>query len=130
MDTSYCYMAFGNHRCVCPADQLDGTTKSPWHNDGNWTNGVPTAISDVVIGDEHFTGGNEPTLLKTVICRSLYLGHGSDSITLTINSKNNITVQDDINIGSRGTIWHQATTISLTGNWVNKGNLLLRIIHQ
>ena len=78
----------------------DGSTNSDWSNNTNWTPAVlPTASDCVIIPDT----ANQP-----VISGTNYNGLAGtlrilDNATLTINSQNNLTVTDWVNISSDGT---------------------------
>ncbi|MDB5196077.1 MAG: hypothetical protein JWP88_447 [Flaviaesturariibacter sp.] len=97
-----------------------GTSSNNWSTSSNWTNGVPTATVDAVIGDASFTGTNQPTTAKgTFTCKSLTLGTGTKASTLTISK--NLAVSGSITIGANGTLSQGKGTISLSGNWSNTG---------
>lgn len=96
-----------------------GGTSSIWRTASNWTNGVPDASKDVIIGDGSFTGPNEPTL-------SLWFGSGQcKSLTLigahTLTLFDDLTVYGSITIGSTSRIDHELGNITLEGNWLNSG---------
>jgi len=97
-----------------------GATNTKWNTASNWTNGVPTAGIDVIIGDANFTGAYQPALTKKAFCKSLTIGTSTKTSELTVPK--NITVLGNITIGSNGTIIHDGvTTIKLNGNWTNSG---------
>ncbi|MGE0590568.1 MAG: beta strand repeat-containing protein, partial [Cyclobacteriaceae bacterium] len=96
-----------------------GGNSSIWRTASNWTNGVPDATKDVIIGDGNFTGPNEPTL-------SFWFGSGQcKSLTLigarTLTLFDDLTVYGTITIGSTSTIDHELGNITLEGNWANSG---------
>jgi hypothetical protein len=103
-----------------------GTTSTAWATSANWTNGVvPTASVDAIIGDDNFTGANQPSLTAsgtTGTCKSLTLG-GTKASTLTVSRS--LTVSGNITINANGTLLHTATStsrvIGLTGIWSNSG---------
>jgi len=97
-----------------------GTTSTNWSTASNWTNGVPTASLDAIIGDANFTGANQPDLSATSYCKSLTIGNGTK--VSAINVDRTMEVSQDIIIGSNGTLTHSSTTISIQGNWYNSGN--------
>lgn len=99
-----------------------GTQSTDWNIAANWTNGVPTADIDAIIGDLNFTGLNHPTISTSVSCKSLTLGAGAVNATLTINVFDDLSVLGNITIGLLGTLVHKASTITLTGNWSNQGS--------
>jgi fibronectin-binding autotransporter adhesin len=96
-----------------------GTTSTAWSNAANWTNGIPTAALDVVIGDANFTGSFQPTISSSATAKSLTIGGGAKASTLTVSR--NITVSGSVLINSNGTINSGAYTITLTGNWTKNG---------
>lgn len=96
-----------------------GTSSTSWSNASNWTNGIPSSSTAVTIGDASFTGTFQPKISKTAKCKSLTIGAGTKTSTLTVNRS--LTVSGTITIGSNGTITHSGYTISLTGNWVSTG---------
>ncbi|MBM4166669.1 MAG: T9SS type A sorting domain-containing protein [Ignavibacteria bacterium] len=104
-----------------------GGTNTQWSNAANWTNGVPTASVDAVIGDGNFNGPNQPSLVGASVCKSLAIGNSQATTASTIltTGNNALTVSGNITIGSLGTITHSASSasnpISLTGNWSNTG---------
>src|ERR1041385_3799507 len=97
-----------------------GTYSTDWSKAANWTNGVPSATVDAIIGDANFTGSNQPSLTGSSTCKSLTIGTGIKASSLSV--KQTLTVYGNITIGVRGTISQQNRTISLTGNWNNSGN--------
>ena len=99
-----------------------GTSSEEWREATNWTNGVPDATKDAVIGDANFVGPNQPTLERgkgSGECKSLNIGSGVQTCTLT--SLDNLYVGGDITIGNNGTILHTHNNISLTGDFLNSG---------
>lgn len=96
-----------------------GTTSAAWATAANWTNGVPTATTDAVLGDASFTGSFNPSITATSVCNSLTVGGGSRTITLTVNAL--VTVSTNVSIATLGTINHTANSISVRGNWSNTG---------
>jgi hypothetical protein len=97
-----------------------GTGGTGWTTASNWTNGVPTASSDVIIGDENFTGTSHPAISTVVTVNSLTIG-GVKASTLTISRA--ITINSDVLINANGTFGDagsgSATTIK--GDWINNG---------
>jgi fibronectin-binding autotransporter adhesin len=101
-----------------------GTVSTSWSTSGNWTNGVPTATLDVIIGDASFTGTFQPTLSASKnTCLSLTIGNAAKVSTLSLSNNNkNLTVLGNITIGANGSILQSAkSTLKLTGNWVKNG---------
>ncbi|MDW8308718.1 MAG: hypothetical protein RMK20_05020, partial [Verrucomicrobiales bacterium] len=97
-----------------------GTVNTAWTNAANWTAGVPTAAMDAILGDTNFTGSYQPTVNGNGVCKSLVVG-GARATTLTINRA--LTVQGDVLIATNGVINHSAAvTISVGGNWTNRGS--------
>src|SRR5437764_9674313 len=96
-----------------------GTVSRDWSRAANWTNGVPTATVDAIIGDASFTGPNQPDLSHSSVCKSLTIGTGSKVSTLKVDQT--LTVSGDVIIGMNGTLNHTSRTMSLTGNWIKVG---------
>lgn len=98
-----------------------GTTSS-WKTASNWTNGVPDASTDAIIGDGNFAGPSQPSLPAaggSGYCRSLTLGTGAQACVLTL--QDDLVVSGDITIGANGTLLHDVSNITLTGSWTNAG---------
>jgi len=51
-----------------------GTSSSAWATAANWTNGVPSATVDVIVGDANFTGSFQPSITAAANCKSLTVG--------------------------------------------------------
>src|ERR1051326_1131322 len=96
-----------------------GTLSTDWSKAANWTNGIPSATVDAIIGDANFTGSNQPGLTVSSVCKSLTIGTGVK--TSSLSAKQSLTVYGNITIGAHGTVSQQNHTISLTGNWNNSG---------
>src|ERR1041385_3523487 len=97
-----------------------GTLSTDWSKAANWTNGIPSATVDAIIGDANFTGSNQPGLTVSSVCKSLTIGTGVK--TSSLSAKQSLTVYGNITIGVHGSISQQNHTISLTGNWNNSGS--------
>lgn len=97
-----------------------GASSTSWTVAANWSSGVPTSSSDVIIGDASFTGGFQPTLGSTVTINSLTVG-GTTSSTLTINNKGTLTVEGDVTINANGTISQNRRAFTVKGDWTNNG---------
>ncbi len=98
-----------------------GTTSTNWSIASNWTNGVPNAAKDAILGDANFTGPNQPTVNTTSSCKSLTIG---GAITTTLASNRNLTVSGNILINPNGTINQGNSTLSLTGSWTNNNSYI------
>jgi fibronectin-binding autotransporter adhesin len=72
-----------------------GTVSTSWSTAGNWTNGVPTAALDAVIGDVNFTGSYMPTIGAKSFCKSLIVG---GSVAATLSFSRSLTVSGDVTI--------------------------------
>ncbi len=96
-----------------------GVTSTLWKTASNWTNGVPTAITDVTIGDANFTGLFQPTISTSSTCRALQVGGGTKASTLTVSK--NLTITGNLTVSSNGTITQNKSTITIQGNWLNSG---------
>ncbi|MCX7984930.1 MAG: hypothetical protein N3A63_08525 [Bacteroidetes bacterium] len=68
-----------------------GTVSTAWENAANWTNGVPTATSTVILGDGTVT--NQPTISTPTTIAALTYGNAA-ATTLTVNA--NLTVTGPI----------------------------------
>ncbi|GAA3930737.1 hypothetical protein GCM10022209_25830 [Chitinophaga oryziterrae] len=97
-----------------------GIISTAWNNTLNWTAGVPTATSDVIIGDANFTGLFQPTVNAVATCKSLTIGAGTRSPVLTQSSA--LTVANNLTINSDGSLSQGNTTLTLNGNWNNAGS--------
>ncbi len=98
-----------------------GTSSTSWSNSANWTNGVPTASVDAIIGDANFTGNNQPSTSANAVCKNLTIG-GVKTTTLTVN--NAMTVNGNVLVNNNGTLNHTGSTstiITVKGNWTNNG---------
>jgi hypothetical protein len=95
-----------------------GTVNTNWNNASNWTSGIPTSATDVVIGDASFTGPYQPTVNASASCNSITIG-GVKASTLTLTK--NLVVSGTFTISSNGTIAHPKSTLTVKGNWINNG---------
>ena len=97
-----------------------GVTSTSWTTTSNWTGGVPSATSDVIVGDANFTGAFQPTISSAITIKSLQLGSGVKASVLNVTR--NLTVNGNITIGANGTLIHTGNrNLILTGNWSNTG---------
>jgi len=97
-----------------------GVTSTSWTEAANWTNGIPKVNSVAIIGDNAFTGSFNPQLNNAVTIRSLELGNGFNPISLS-TFNNDLTVLEDIVIGSQGILKAFDNTISIGADFVNSG---------
>lgn len=101
-----------------------GTTSTSWSTAANWTAGVPTSSTDAIIGDANFTGSYQPSVNSSASCKSLTVGAGTKSSTLSVRRK--LTVTGSLTIGTNGLITHNVESssyaITLSGNWTNLGS--------
>src|SRR5687768_1050514 len=95
-----------------------GATSNTWNKAGNWSNGIPTATTDVVIGDGSFTGSFQPSISAAAYCRNLQLG-GTKASTLDISK--NFTITGNLTVSGNGSVAHTRATITIQGNWTNNG---------
>src|SRR6185312_12378457 len=95
-----------------------GATSVNWATASNWSNGIPSATTDVVIGDGNFTGSFQPAISSSSTAKSLTIG-GAVSSQLTIGAT--LTIKGNVNINSNGTIINGSASLSLTGDWINTG---------
>lgn len=97
-----------------------GTVSTAWNTAANWTNGVPTASVDAVIGDGNFTGSFQPAVTTSAACRALTLTTGGKAPLLTIGKA--LTVSGDLTLNSGCTISQKGVTLTVKGNWINNGS--------
>lgn len=95
-----------------------GTVSTAWSTAGNWTNGIPSASLDAIIGDASFTSSNNPTITGTANCKSLTIG-GSVASVLTVTKTLNIN--GNLTINANGKLAQGAISVNITGNWSNSG---------
>lgn len=92
-----------------------GTVSTSWNESGNWTAGVPTANSIVVIGDANFTGSFQPTVNTPAACKSLTLTSG----ILTQNKS--LYVGGNLTISTAATLTHNTGPLTVSGNFIRNG---------
>lgn len=102
-----------------------GTSSTAWATASNWTNGVPTATVDAILGDANFTGTFQPSITATSTCKALTVG-GSRATTLTVNGA--LTVSGDFVVTTLGTVSHTGNTITVRGNWTTTGTYTPTVI--
>jgi fibronectin-binding autotransporter adhesin len=112
------FFCFGMSR-VMAQTSWKGTTSTSWSTASNWTNGVPTAAVDAIIGDASFTGNFQPGLTVQSSCKSLTIGSGAKASMLFVDKA--FTIAGNLVIGANGTINQSNTSLSLKGNWTNSG---------
>jgi len=98
-----------------------GTVDTQWRNAANWTAGIPDLNTDAVIGDLAFV--NHPTLNKRIgrgACKSLIVGNGAFTSTLTIND--GLDISGSVTIGLMGTVNDDGGNIKIEGDWLNSGS--------
>jgi len=93
-----------------------GTSSTKWSTSANWTNGVPSATKDAILGDANFSGSNQPTVDKTSSCKSISIG---GTVATTLTASKNLTVSGDLLINANGVISQGNSSLSLTGSWTN-----------
>ena len=86
-----------------------GTISSEWNQSGNWSNGVPGSITQVIIAPSN----NTPAVSSPVICASMSIQPNSK---LTINNDHSLTVLGNLTIESNE---------SGTATLVNKGTMIV-----
>jgi len=105
-----------NVTVTASATAWTGGTSSDWTVATNWTNGVPTSISDVSIA----SGTNQPIIASNVTINSLAITSGN----LTVNSGVNLTVIGAIaNNGGTMTLASNANLIQGGTTNMNTGNI-------
>jgi hypothetical protein len=95
-----------------------GTVDDRWNNRANWTAGVPTSTTNVIIGDANFTGPYQPNTNTSSSCNSITIG-GTVASTLTISK--GLVVSGSLTLNANGTLAHSRSTMTVKGNWVNNG---------
>ncbi len=95
-----------------------GTTNLNWNNAANWTNGIPDATKDVILGDANFTGINQPKVNVVSSCKSLTIG-GAVATTLTMTR--GLTISGSVTINTNGTFNHPSATAYIGTNFTNNG---------
>ena len=105
-----------------------GTVSTAWENAANWTNGVPTATSTVILGDVAPT--RQPTISSTVTIAALSFRSAS-AITLTIGTGGSLIVTGDVSgtwtANQRHTIAIGAQTMYINGNFTSGTSNFRRI---
>jgi fibronectin-binding autotransporter adhesin len=106
---------------IAQSTSWTGTSNSNWRTNSNWTNGVPDDSKHVIIGDASFTGSHQPELGTGSggECKSLTIGNGTKSSTLTIGKK--LTIYGNLYIGTKGTINDDKGNLIIEGDWYNSG---------
>jgi hypothetical protein len=100
----------------------NGSVSTDWYNDNNWTpNGVPDATNCVIIPNVANDPIIEGTNTNAYALNLSILTGGS----LEVNSTNNITVTDFVNVNATGLfdIKNNASLIQINDNAVNVGNI-------
>lgn len=103
-----------------------GTTNSIWTTASNWSNGVPTAASNIEIGVVAYTGAKaQPTFSTSATVKSLVFGTNNTPI-LTINSGQTLTVSGSLGVNTTTTaIINGPGTISIGGgSYITSGGSL------
>lgn len=95
-----------------------GTTSTSWSTASNWTNGVPSATVDAVIGDGSFTGSFQPTISTSAATKNLTIS-ATGSPVLTISKA--LTISGNLTLNAGGSISHRGVTVTVKGNWANSG---------
>ncbi len=93
-----------------------GTVSTSWSTASNWTNGVPTATVDAIVGDASFTGTFQPTISTSAATKNLTIG-ATNAPVLTIAKA--LTVSGNLVINTGGTVSHRGVTLTVKGNWTN-----------
>ena len=105
--------------CSFAQTSWKGTTSTSWSIAANWTNGLPTATTDAILGDANFTGPNQPTVNSAGTCKSLTIG---GTVAATLTASKNLTVSGNVLINANGAIVQGGATLSLSGSWTKNGS--------
>src|SRR4051794_36986866 len=100
-----------------------GSHGTNWKNQNNWTNGVPDATKDAIIGDGSFLGISLPTIpggSGNAICKSLTVG--ASGAIVALNLSDDLTVLGDLTIGPVGNIVHGNVNLTIGGDWINNNS--------
>lgn len=92
-----------------------GTVNTAWNEAGNWTAGVPTSSSNVVIGDASFTGSFQPNVNMPAACRTLTITAG------TLTQSKSLYVGGNLTISAGATLSQRAAPLTVLGNFINNG---------
>ncbi len=110
------YNTGGGGKCLAAAgDNWTGAVSTDWNTAGNWSGGVPTSSTDVVIPAVGVT--NEPSIASSdVTINSLSVGAGN---TLTVGTGRTLNVSNDLinnaAISGAGTVNAGGATVSNSG---------------
>ncbi len=92
-----------------------GAISTNWNNGLNWSRGIPTADSDVLI--HPVTNGRYPTLtVSGAVCRSLFINNGA---SLNLTSGSTLTV--DLDMNARGSVINSGGVLTVEGDLVSSG---------
>ena len=99
-----------------------GAISTSWFSASNWTNGVPNAITDAIIGDASFTGTFQPVIsLNGAYCKSVQIGEAVPA-TLTLTNNRSMTFNGDVIIHPNGALSHQQFYLYVKGHFINDGS--------
>ena len=114
-------LLFGFQVVAQSSTSWTGANSTSWFSASNWTNGVPDATTDAIIGDASFTGSFQPVIsLNGALCKSVQIGDAVPA-TLTLNNNRSMTFFGDIIIKPNGTITHQQFYLYVKGSFINDG---------
>ncbi len=113
---------FGAYTTSAQSTSWTGATSTDWKIATNWTNGVPSAGVDVVIGDANYTTTRIPTVGDVAFCKSLTIG---GAVAARVILKKNLTISGNLLINNNGILDHRGVTITIKGNWTNFGSYLI-----
>ncbi len=109
-------------RSYAQSTSWTGQLSTNWKTAGNWTNGVPDATKDAVIGDGAFLGTNLPTLpagAGSGVCKNLTL---INNVLTILSINDDLTVNGTVTIGAGCFINHNNSNFIVTGDWMNNGS--------
>lgn len=102
-----------------------GVTSTAWATATNWTNGVPVATTDVIVGDANFTGANQPTISTAALCLTVTISGSTKATTLTINAAGSLTVGGGTGTVTFPTTGGYAATLAVGAGILNCGTVAL-----
>ncbi|MFM7710098.1 MAG: hypothetical protein ACKO5C_04220, partial [Ferruginibacter sp.] len=115
-------LLFGFQTLAQSSTSWIGAISTNWFSASNWTNGVPNATTNAMIGDASFTGAFQPVIaLSGASCKSVQLGEAVPA-TLTLTNNRRITFYGDFIIHPNGILNQQQSYLYVRGHFINDGS--------